>query len=1223
MTAGLAVAAIGFAGAGPRASAETVAAAAPTQTTVSTFSAEADSRVHEASPTSNFGSRVVLRVDGAIDPDIESYLRFTVTGISGSVQRATLRLHAVDTTVDGPKVSGTSNGWVESAITWSNRPPPTTAAVDDEGAIPLGSWMELDVTSLVTTNGTFSVVLAATHQDGVDFDSREATTASLRPELVVESLTSNAPVSTSPPTITGIPQDGQTLTAAPGTWNGTQPITFQYQWQRCDASGSGCADITDANGQSFSLTPADVGATFRVVVTATNVDGSASATSAPVGAVIGAGDVVVAAAGDIAYCGSTGHGATAALLDSIAPTRVLALGDLAYTNGTDAEFADCYDPSWGRFKAITNPSPGNHEYNTPGATGYYNYFGAAAGDPAKGYYAFDLGAWRIYALNSNCSVVPCGAGSEQEQWLRADLAAHPQSCLAAFMHFPRFSSGAVHGSIPVVSSLWNALYDYRADLVLAGHDHTYERFTRLHPTGTIDLERGIRSFVVGTGGRGLYAFGTPVTGSEARSMTLGVLKLILRDGGYDWEFVPVAGSSFTDRGSDTCAGAPADTVAPGPPADLVATTAQAGNVGLGWTGATDDVGVVAYDVYRDAQLLASTTTTTFTDTSAAGGSTYQYYVRARDSAGNPSGPSNSVTVAVGAANQAPSITSDGGGASASLSVPENSTAVTDVDATDADVGDTLTYAIGGTDAGRFAMAPSTGVLTFQTPPDFEVPADAGPNNVYDVIVSVSDGNGGSDSQAIAVAVQNVNEFDPVITSNGGGASASLSAAENQTAVTDVDATDGDGTAPAYAISGGVDGGTFTIATSTGVLTFTAPPDFEARGDANQDNVYEVTIEASDGTRSDTQALSVTVTDVLEGGNSPPTITSNGGGATAALSVAENQTAVTDVDATDPDPDTLTYALSGTDVLAFTIVPATGVLTFVTAPNFEFPSDAGLNNVYDIAVTVSDGNGGSDSQALAVTVTDVAEGTVSPLYFSLLTPQTVGGVSVDDEDVAFFDGTSFSLAFDGSDVGLAAFRIDAFSWVTATSLLLSFDTPGTVGGVAFDDSDIVLFTASSLGQATAGTLTLYFDGSDVGLTTNAEDVDAVELLPNNHLLVSTLNTATTTSVGGEDEDLLEFTPTSIGTNTAGAFALYFDGSDVGLTATGEDVDAAAVDATGKVYLSTLSNFSVTGISGADEDVFVFTPTSTGTNTAGNYSSTLYFDGSTHGLGGNDLFAIDLP
>jgi len=160
--------------------------------------------------------------------------------------------------------------------------------------------MELDVTSLVTTNGTFSVVLAATHQDGVDFDSREATTASLRPELVVESLTSNAPVSTSPPTITGIPQDGQTLTAAPGTWNGTQPITFQYQWQRCDASGSGCADITDANGQSFSLTPADVGATFRVVVTATNVDGSASATSAPVGAVIGAGDVVVAAAGDIA-----------------------------------------------------------------------------------------------------------------------------------------------------------------------------------------------------------------------------------------------------------------------------------------------------------------------------------------------------------------------------------------------------------------------------------------------------------------------------------------------------------------------------------------------------------------------------------------------------------------------------------------------------------------------------------------------------------------------------------------------------------------------------------------------------------------------------------------------------------------------------------------------------------------------------------------------------------
>jgi hypothetical protein len=682
----------------------------------------------------------------------------------------------------------------------------------------------------------------------------------------------------------------------------------------------------------------------------------------------------------------------------------------------------------------------------------------------------------------------------------------------------------------------------------------------------------------------------------------------------------------------------------------------------------------------------------------------------------------------GGGNAAPVITSNGGGSSATLSPAENQTVVTDVDATDPDP-DTLTYSIsGGPDAARFAINGTNGVLTFVSAPNFEAPQDVGANNVYDVTVSVSDGNGGSDSQAISAAVQNVNEFAPVI---DGGATASVSVPENQTAATDVNATDGDGDVLTYSLSGGADIGDFTIDPSTGVLTFTVPPDFEAPADANADNFYEVTVTAADASFSDVQAVTVQVLNVVEGDNSPPTITSDGGGATASKSVAENQTAVTDVDATDPDPDTLTYSISGgPDAARFAINGTSGVLTFVSAPNFEAPHDAGANNVYDVTVLVSDGNGGSDSQALAVTVTnvneftptitsdgggasaalsrpenqtavtdvdatdgdlqtltysisggpdaarfaivpatgvltfvtapnfeaptdvggnnvydvtvrasdgslsdtqaiavtvtDVVENPGSPLYFSLADLATVGGVSADNEDVLFFDGTSFSLAFDGSDVGLATFRIDAFSWLDADSLLLSFDAPGTVPNAgAVDDSDLVRFDATSLGASTAGVFSLYFDGSDVGLTTNAEDIDGVELLPGGTLLVSTFNTVAANGAAGEDEDLLEFAPTSLGANTAGTFSLYFDGSDVGLTTNAEDVDAAAVGADGRIYLSTLNNFAVTGISGADEDVFVFTPSSLGSVTAGTYSSTLYFDGSVFGLAANDVNAIDLP
>jgi hypothetical protein len=271
-------------------------------------------------------------------------------------------------------------------------------------------------------------------------------------------------------------------------------------------------------------------------------------------AVVTVTDPVVVAAGDIASCLTSGDEATAALLDAI-PGTVITLGDNVYDNGTLGEYNDCYGPSWGRHKARTRPSPGNHEYNTANATGYFEYFGAAAGDPAKGYHSYDIGAWHVIVLNSSlgCTPIGCAPGSPQEQWLRADLAAHANVCTLAYWHHPRFNSGASHGDYPPVGPFWDALYEHGADVVLNGHDHVYERFAPQTPGAAADPARGIRQFTAGTGGRGLYSFGTIKPNSEVRqSNTLGVLKLTLRATSYDWEFVPVAGGTFADSGTGQC-----------------------------------------------------------------------------------------------------------------------------------------------------------------------------------------------------------------------------------------------------------------------------------------------------------------------------------------------------------------------------------------------------------------------------------------------------------------------------------------------------------------------------------------------------------------------------------------------------------------------------------------------------------------------------------------------
>lgn len=264
---------------------------------------------------------------------------------------------------------------------------------------------------------------------------------------------------------------------------------------------------------------------------------------------IAAGDPVLVGAGDIASCTAGGDSITAALLDAI-DGAVFTAGDNAYPNGTTQQFQDCYDPTWGRHKSRTRPAPGNHDYYTAGAAPYFAYFGASAGQAGKGYYSYELGAWHIIVLNSN---IAAGPGSAQANWLRSDLAGHPTDCAAAYWHHAVFSSGK-HGPYnAMMADLWEILDAAGVDVVLAAHDHFYERFAPQTATGVAD-PNGIREFVVGTGGgQALYAFETIASNSQVRNNTTrGVLKLTLHAASYDWIFVPEPGKSFTDSGTAAC-----------------------------------------------------------------------------------------------------------------------------------------------------------------------------------------------------------------------------------------------------------------------------------------------------------------------------------------------------------------------------------------------------------------------------------------------------------------------------------------------------------------------------------------------------------------------------------------------------------------------------------------------------------------------------------------------
>jgi hypothetical protein len=272
---------------------------------------------------------------------------------------------------------------------------------------------------------------------------------------------------------------------------------------------------------------------------------------------------ILVGAGDIASCKDPeGARATAKLIERI-PGTVFAAGDLAYEKGSAAEFQNCYGATWGEFKARTKPALGNHEYGEPTASAYFQYWGTQAGPAGKGYYSFDLGSWHIVALNTNCGAKDlggCAVGSPQEEWLRKDLAEHPGACILAYGHHALFSSGVIksHAVHPELKELWRDLYAAHAALILAGHEHSYERFAPQDPDGHADLANGIREIVVGTGGRSHDPLGFATANSEVRNTdAYGVIKLTLTPGHYTWQFIPEEGATFTDSGSGECSRGPA------------------------------------------------------------------------------------------------------------------------------------------------------------------------------------------------------------------------------------------------------------------------------------------------------------------------------------------------------------------------------------------------------------------------------------------------------------------------------------------------------------------------------------------------------------------------------------------------------------------------------------------------------------------------------------------
>jgi VCBS repeat-containing protein len=749
------------------------------------------------------------------------------------------------------------------------------------------------------------------------------------------------------------------------------------------------------------------------------------------------------------------------LLDNIEGT-VITLGDNVYDEGTDAEFTNCYDPSWGRHKARTKPSVGNHEYRTPGASGYFNYFGAAAGDPAEGWYSYDVGQSHIVVLNSNCTEAGgCELSSPQGQWLQADLAANPSACLVAYWHHPRFATPSSGAPSPDDDFLdfWQLLYEAGADLILVGHEHVYERFGLQDPNGAPD-QNGIRQIIVGTGGKGLGSFGPSVApNSEVRDNTsFGVLKLTLHPTSYEWEFIPVPGDTFTDSGSGTCSGATSNQ----PPVanDDAYTTDEDVVLNIGAPG------VLGNDTDANGDPL-----TAVLDAGPSNGSltlnadgSFDYIPDAdfdgQDSFGYSAndGTVNSVitatvTITVTAVADAP-VADD-----QSVTTDEDTPLGITLTASDAD-GDPLTYSI--------VSDPSNGSLS-GPPPSVTYTPNADYDGPDGFTFQANDGGLDSNVATVSITVNAVNDA-PV--------------ADDQSVSTDEDtplgialtASDVDGDPLTYAIVSGPSNG--SLGGTPPSVTYTPNADFNGSD--------SFTFQANDGSAdSNVATVSITVNAV----NDPPVANDD------SATTSENAPVLVDALANDTDVDgnldptsvtVTTAATNGTTV----VNPVTGEITYTPNPSYV----GGDSFDYQVCDTGTPSLCNTATVTVTVTVTndppmanDDGYGTTEDTPLGVLAPGVLGNDSDPDSDplTAVWDrgpsSGTLTLNADGSfdytpDVDFAG--QDSFAYFAYDGLVNSVITATvTITVTAVNDAPVADDQSVTTDEDTA-----------LGITLTASDVD---------------------------------------------------------------------------------------------------------------------------------------
>jgi VCBS repeat-containing protein len=697
-------------------------------------------------------------------------------------------------------------------------------------------------------------------------------------------------------------------------------------------------DGTIGNGGSFSKSDLSVG-DHTITAMVTDSEGTTAYDTVMI-SVLAPGTAVFVGAGDIADCNRTTDDATADLLDNI-PGTVYTLGDNVYPNGSEAEYNDCYDPTWGRHKARTIPIAGNHEYDTGTAAPYFNYFGAAAGDPDKGYYSTDLGNWHIIVLNSECGEIGgCGPNDPQGQWLQADLAANPRTCTLAMMHKPLFSSTT---SSSAGQDFWTILYQANADVILSGHAHNYERFAPQDPNGVADPVNGIREFVVGTGGISHSSFGQQIASNSVvrDDNSHGVLKLTLQPTSYDWEFIPIAGDTFTDSGSANCIASGSNT-APTAVDDSYTTDEDTTlNVAAPGVLANDSdvdgdalTASLVTDVSNGSLSLNSDGSFDYTPNPNFNGTDSFTYV-ANDGASDSN--TATVTITVNAANDPPTAGDD------SYTTDEDTTlnvATPGVLTNDSDPeSDPLTAVL--------VSDVSNGSLSLNTDGSFSYTPNANFNGSDSFTYTANDGAADSNVATVSITVNSVN--DPPVASDDSyvtGEDTPLNVTAPGVLANDNDPESD----PLTAV--------LVSDVTNGNLTLNADGSFDYTPNANFNGSDSFTYTANDGV-SDSNTATVTIT--VNATNDPPTAGDDSYTTDEDMTLNVAAAGVLTNDS-DPENDPLTAVLVS-DV-------TNGSLSLNADGSFSYTPNANFNGSDGFTYTANDGLADSNVATVSITINPV-------------------------------------------------------------------------------------------------------------------------------------------------------------------------------------------------------------------------------------------------------------